>query len=92
MSQWQLLQFKKVKHWLIQVCYVITKCFKPINHLCAVRTLGSYSDLLVIRHPESGSARQAAKFSKVPVINAGDGVSEHPTQVSILFESLIYSW
>ncbi|KAF9430642.1 hypothetical protein BGZ94_005450 [Podila epigama] len=45
-----------------------------------VRTLGCYGDLIVLRHPDPGSAATAAKFSKVPVINAGDGIGEHPTQ------------
>ena len=41
---------------------------------------GSYADLIVLRHPSEGSARLAAEFSRVPVINAGDGSHEHPTQ------------
>jgi aspartate carbamoyltransferase catalytic subunit len=45
-----------------------------------VRTLGCYADVIVIRHPEVGSAALAAKYAKKPVINAGDGVGEHPTQ------------
>ncbi|ORE07621.1 carbamoyl-phosphate synth [Rhizopus microsporus var. microsporus] len=45
-----------------------------------VRTLGCYSDLIVLRHPQPGSAQIAAKYSKVPIINAGDGIGEHPTQ------------
>lgn len=45
-----------------------------------VRTFESYSDIIVIRHPEIGAARIAAQFSHKPVINAGDGVGEHPTQ------------
>ena len=45
-----------------------------------VRTLGSYADVIVIRHPEVGSAALAAKYAKKPVINAGDGTGEHPTQ------------
>ncbi|KAF9109359.1 hypothetical protein BGX27_007689, partial [Mortierella sp. AM989] len=45
-----------------------------------VRTLGCYGDLIVLRHPDPGSAATAAKFSKVPIINAGDGIGEHPTQ------------
>ncbi|KAG1744993.1 uncharacterized protein EDB91DRAFT_1122034 [Suillus paluster] len=45
-----------------------------------VRTLGSYADAIVIRHPEVGSAQLAAKYSPVPVLNAGDGIGEHPTQ------------
>ncbi len=45
-----------------------------------VRTLESYADVLVLRHPEVGSAATAAHYASVPVINAGDGVGEHPTQ------------
>ncbi|KAI8855100.1 hypothetical protein BC829DRAFT_426735 [Chytridium lagenaria] len=45
-----------------------------------IRTLSSYGDAIVIRHPEPGSATVAANFSPVPFINAGDGVGEHPTQ------------
>ncbi|KAG2208301.1 hypothetical protein INT47_006157 [Mucor saturninus] len=45
-----------------------------------VRTLGCYTDLIVLRHPQPGSAQIAAKHSKVPIINAGDGIGEHPTQ------------
>ncbi len=45
-----------------------------------VRTLESYADVIVLRHPETGSAAIAAKAAKKPVINAGDGVGEHPTQ------------
>lgn len=40
----------------------------------------TYSDAIVLRHPETGSASNAAKAAKVPVINAGDGIGEHPTQ------------
>ena len=43
-------------------------------------TLEKYADLIVLRHPEIGSAAQAAKYSSVPIINAGDGAGEHPTQ------------
>jgi ornithine carbamoyltransferase len=46
-----------------------------------IRTLGCYGDAIVIRHPDVGSAQLAAKFSPVPIINAGDGIGEHPTQV-----------
>jgi aspartate carbamoyltransferase len=45
-----------------------------------VRTLDCYADVIVIRHPEVGSAALAAQYAKKPVINAGDGVGEHPTQ------------
>lgn len=45
-----------------------------------IRTLESYSDAIVIRHPEKGSAAEAAAAAAKPVINAGDGPGEHPTQ------------
>lgn len=45
-----------------------------------VRTLESYSDAIVLRHPEQGSAAEAAEAADKPVINAGDGPGEHPTQ------------
>jgi carbamoyl-phosphate synthase/aspartate carbamoyltransferase len=51
----------------------------------SVRSLACYGDALVMRHPEPGSAQTAAKFSPVPVINAGDGTGEHPTQVGVFF-------
>ena len=46
-----------------------------------IRTLGSYADAIVMRHPDVGSSQLAAKFSPVPILNAGDGIGEHPTQV-----------
>jgi carbamoyl-phosphate synthase/aspartate carbamoyltransferase/dihydroorotase len=45
-----------------------------------VRTLECYADVIVLRHPETGSAVIAANAARKPVINAGDGVGEHPTQ------------
>lgn len=45
-----------------------------------IRTMGAYADVIVLRHPQVGSAERAAKVSPVPIINAGDGVGEHPTQ------------
>ena len=46
----------------------------------SIKIISSYTDALVIRHPQEGAARLAAKFSNVPVINAGDGSNQHPTQ------------
>ena len=43
-------------------------------------TLGCYADVMVIRNPEVGSAAEAAAHAGIPVLNAGDGVGEHPTQ------------
>ncbi|HEY9075095.1 MAG TPA: aspartate carbamoyltransferase [Anaerolineaceae bacterium] len=45
-----------------------------------VRTLEAYADVIVLRHPEVGSAQKAADAARKPIINAGDGVGEHPTQ------------
>lgn len=45
-----------------------------------VRIVGGYSDAIVIRHYEQGSAHRAAVVSEAPIINAGDGPGEHPTQ------------
>ncbi len=45
-----------------------------------IRTLEQYSDAIVLRHPEMGSAQVAADYAHIPVINAGDGAGEHPTQ------------
>ena len=45
-----------------------------------VRTLECYADVIVLRHPETGSAAIAAQYARKPIINAGDGIGEHPTQ------------
>src|SRR5512135_1596752 len=45
-----------------------------------VRTLEAYADVIVLRHPEMGSAELAARYARKPIINAGDGSGEHPTQ------------
>lgn len=45
-----------------------------------IRTLESYADVLVLRHPDVGASEVAAKYARKPIINAGDGVGEHPTQ------------
>ena len=45
-----------------------------------IQTVANYSDLIVMRHPIEGSARYASEVSKVPVVNAGDGANQHPTQ------------
>jgi len=45
-----------------------------------IRMVDTYSDVIVLRHHAEGSARMAAHFAKKPVINAGDGAGQHPTQ------------
>lgn len=45
-----------------------------------IKTVAQYADLIIMRHPVEGSARYASEVSHVPVINAGDGANQHPTQ------------
>ena len=45
-----------------------------------IRTLDMYGDAIVLRHPDNDSAETAAKYAANPVINAGNGTREHPTQ------------
>lgn len=44
------------------------------------KIVSQYADLLIVRHPKAFSVHEMSKFSDVPVINAGDGTNEHPTQ------------
>src|SRR4030065_1285229 len=48
-----------------------------------IKLVSSYSDLIVMRHPIEGSARFASEIASVPVINAGDGANQHPTQTML---------
>ncbi len=45
-----------------------------------IRMVNAYADVVVLRHDRAGAARRAAEVSEIPVINAGDGPAEHPTQ------------
>ncbi|MCJ7714658.1 aspartate carbamoyltransferase [Candidatus Bathyarchaeota archaeon] len=45
-----------------------------------IRTIENYAEAIALRHPLEGSARLAAEFSNVPILNAGSGAEEHPTQ------------
>jgi len=45
-----------------------------------IRMADAYSDAIVIRHPQEGAARLAAEFAEAPILNAGDGAGQHPTQ------------
>ena len=45
-----------------------------------IKMVSNYVDLIVMRHPLEGSARYASEIASVPVINAGDGANQHPTQ------------
>ena len=53
-----------------------------------IRMLSAYSDCIVMRHPEAGSAKRAASVSNVPVINAGDGSNASNTNFAGLFFDL----
>ncbi|MBS3126361.1 aspartate carbamoyltransferase [Candidatus Woesearchaeota archaeon] len=46
----------------------------------SIKMIEQYVDIIVIRHPQEGSARLASEAAKIPVINAGDGSNQHPTQ------------
>ena len=54
-----------------------------------IKMVSNYADLIVMRHPLEGAARYAAEISKVPVINAGDGANQHPTQTLLDMYSIL---
>ena len=57
-----------------------TSIAKGESLMDTVRTVANYADIIVLRHPRMGAARAAAEAVEIPVINAGDGSGEHPTQ------------
>ena len=54
-----------------------------------IKMVSNYADLIVMRHPLEGAARYASEVSDVPVINAGDGANQHPTQTLLDLFSII---
>lgn len=54
-----------------------------------IRMVSNYADMIVMRHPLEGSARYASEVSDVPVINAGDGANQHPTQTLLDMYSIM---
>lgn len=48
-----------------------------------IRIMDSYADVLIIRHPQAGAAKTTADVAQIPVINAGDGPNQHPTQTML---------
>ncbi len=54
-----------------------------------VRVVGSYADVIVLRHPAVGAAERASAVSSMPIINAGDGSGEHPTQALLDLYTLL---
>jgi len=55
-------------------------------------TVAQYADAIVIRHPRIGSAREAADAAHIPVINAGDGTGQHPTQALLDVYTISKEW
>lgn len=62
---------------------------KGENLADTVRVVENYADVIAVRHPLEGSARLAAEFSNVPIINAGSGAEEHPTQALLDLYTII---
>ncbi len=54
-----------------------------------IMNISLYADLIVMRHPLDGSARFASEISQVPIINAGDGANQHPTQCMLDLYSIL---
>ena len=54
-----------------------------------IKMVSNYADLIVMRHPLEGAARYAAEISGIPVINAGDGANQHPTQTLLDMYSIV---
>ncbi len=79
------LSFESAVHRLGGNCITIadasvTSMRKGESLYDTIRMLSSYADAIVIRHPNEGAARLAARASDRPVLNAGDGAGQHPTQ------------
>jgi len=53
---------------------------KGENLVDTIKVVSKYCDIIALRHPKEGASRMAAAFSSVPIINAGDGAGQHPTQ------------
>lgn len=54
-----------------------------------IKTVSNYCDLIIMRHPLEGSTKYASEVATVPVINAGDGANQHPTQTLLDLYSII---
>jgi aspartate carbamoyltransferase catalytic subunit len=60
-----------------------TSVKKGENLADTIRTVENYADIIALRHPLEGAAKLAAEFAKIPIINAGSGAEEHPTQALV---------
>ncbi|TYJ51733.1 carbamoyl-phosphate synthase, large subunit [Cryptococcus floricola] len=65
---------------VVQVTASTSSVVKGESLADTIRTVGCYADAVALRHPAVGSAKSASKSSPVPILNAGDGIGEHPTQ------------
>ena len=54
-----------------------------------IKMVSNYADMIIMRHPLEGSARYASEVSSVPIINAGDGANQHPSQTLLDMYSII---
>ena len=54
-----------------------------------IKMVGSYADVIVMRHPLEGAARYASEVSPVPIVNAGDGANQHPSQTLLDLYSIL---
>lgn len=61
----------------------ISSVKKGENLVDTIRTVQNYADVIALRHPLEGAAKLAAEFAKIPIINAGSGAEEHPTQALV---------
>ena len=59
---------------------MITSVAKGESVVDTIHTVENYADIIVIRHPKEGTARLASEISYLPVVNAGDGTNQHPSQ------------
>lgn len=67
----------------------LTSINKGESFADTIRIMMAYADVMIIRHPEAGSARKAAAIADIPVINAGDGPNSHPTQTLLDMYTII---
>ncbi len=58
----------------------------------STRIMNGYADVIVMRHNEAGSASRAAEISNIPIINAGDGAGQHPTQALLDIYTIVDSF
>jgi carbamoyl-phosphate synthase/aspartate carbamoyltransferase len=71
---------KRLGGEVVVINEVVSSTQKGESIADTIRTLGCYTDAIVLRHPIEEAVNIAAKFSNVPIINAGNGSREHPTQ------------